>query len=1437
MAQDDESNDLVVLKCNIHLPDSSMFSLSITPNETVETLVVTFLEYNETYCYTSFGFKLMTDGEDGELLNDYLEIGNYLLETPDAAPVIELKVVLLDYTVKKIRDHVRRTRDFITSSSNIRQSIHDVVVDSNAGEAGEEEKKGDSVPESNSVDSKKDAKKAKEEKEKKEKELENGKDLTNGLLTSVKTPVVMSRFFDELLMRHASKESKSSPSTNNSIDDSNAEKRAPKMFEAVKSIMESGWSPPSAARRMHGDMLYLEVVTATEGVLHITCTSKGFFVNRSSRNFFDPRPSASNPGFSHSLFDTLYSVLPTFRKSVLQNKEKKSGEGHDSSEAVKNDKALDSLMSLYTTAEPSDVSLTPGTLQWNTPPTSMIASKDNTNTAYDMSRTQESILGPLAKMSIMEEKGPPREWNEDLQVARSISRESRESRLFQAKLLAKTIADFEMVCKHTVVDIVEGNISPYNPVDSEQSQVFLYQGVFFSGAVDQKESFRISEGDVASRKYAAHDLDNQKRILSFDIDGLCHVLQMIVDYKGRRFIAQNIIPGILNPSGSVAGATRLLYGTLDQGNRMKCKTNALKMMEEVASKFYLPKRTIPARLPSDGVTADAARNPAEDAMATQAAALGVEMTANAVREDEEDEAVPVDSENIPHYGPIEFKLIEGSDKRIYALEACRLTPRDANYVSISGTSMIRDDLLTKHVDGNIAKAYLLRHELVESYMNHKFEMKRNEIITRYTKDVALDEAEDKDTVPESVAVTKSSGNTDATEGEEEAAAAAESEADIAKKEAKAKAEKEKLERRTKAMLEANKELQALSKEKVNEGFVLNPNVFFDERVVADTDPAVVKKDEEIVRELSKFLYESVLPSISRSVRKGESNPLDNAAMVNILHSQGVNMRYLGRLAHIAREEEMDDYATMLGPAVPIYSMPKYWRNMIETEIVARCVKIYVNQLFAESGDMKDAPAATIASILNILLVSDADQETSADVQDDNKSKADQSQISSATDSKSKKKKNKKSKVKNAKTENEESNESVSVPPIAYNAISDKAQVIKSIDEIMKSRFLYSFGDLLSTCKSDYEQYHPQKGAKKEEIDGKAAKTVEMELTEEQQKQKDAKTRILLKENGTDVDSICNTPLGDRLSRLSVLRRICQVIGLRVITKDYDFKATASSHDLSKGVFSTDDIMGLVPLFKSCEPTVPMKDIGELMIESQNLMQTADVRGAFSKAQDAHNLIMQVAGPSHRIAVDTQELLSNIFMNVGDLKPAIELHQKSMATLVTLEGLDSNRVVLGHITLAQLHISMKDFPQAINHFRSALYSIALMGGRDHPVNANIYQKIAEVFMVYPISETGELRESADLNFCLRLFDAARSMSSGLPTKAMLGISVADIFKAVNMYTEALTELKNSHAILSEIFGEGDQRTEHLKQEILGLRRKVTEIGVLRARKAQQDEERK
>lgn len=47
--------------------------------------------------------------------------------------------------------------------------------------------------------------------------------------------------------------------------------------------------------------------------------------------------------------------------------------------------------------------------------------------------------------------------------------------------------------------------------------------------------------------------------------------------------------------------------------------------------------------------------------------------------DDVDEVVPG---GIPHAGPLECKVLLGSDGRDYLLEIMRLTPRDANYVKV-----------------------------------------------------------------------------------------------------------------------------------------------------------------------------------------------------------------------------------------------------------------------------------------------------------------------------------------------------------------------------------------------------------------------------------------------------------------------------------------------------------------------------------------------------------------------------------------------------------------------------------------------------------------------------------------------------------------------------------------------------------------------------------
>ena len=46
------------------------------------------------------------------------------------------------------------------------------------------------------------------------------------------------------------------------------------------------------------------------------------------------------------------------------------------------------------------------------------------------------------------------------------------------------------------------------------------------------------------------------------------------------------------------------------------------------------------------------------------------------------------------------------------------------------------------------------------------------------------------------------------------------------------------------------------------------------------------------------------------------------------------------MARLAREEERTDYATAQASSMNVHSMPTFWRDLIETEIIARYVNIF-----------------------------------------------------------------------------------------------------------------------------------------------------------------------------------------------------------------------------------------------------------------------------------------------------------------------------------------------------------------------------------------------------------------------------------------------------------------------------------------------------------------
>ena len=54
----------------------------------------------------------------------------------------------------------------------------------------------------------------------------------------------------------------------------------PQPLQCLKVLTMSGWNPPPGNRRMHGDLMYLFVITAEDRQVSITASTRGFYLNQ-----------------------------------------------------------------------------------------------------------------------------------------------------------------------------------------------------------------------------------------------------------------------------------------------------------------------------------------------------------------------------------------------------------------------------------------------------------------------------------------------------------------------------------------------------------------------------------------------------------------------------------------------------------------------------------------------------------------------------------------------------------------------------------------------------------------------------------------------------------------------------------------------------------------------------------------------------------------------------------------------------------------------------------------------------------------------------------------------------------------------------------------------------------------------------------------------------
>ncbi|CBF76502.1 hypothetical protein AN4908.2 [Aspergillus nidulans FGSC A4] len=264
-------------------------------------------------------------------------------------------------------------------------------------------------------------------------------------------------------------------------------------------------------------------------------------------------------------------------------------------------------------------------------------------------------------------------------------------------------------------------------------------------------------------------------------------------------------------------------------------------------------------------------------------------------------------------GSVETKGLLGTDGRKYVLDLYRVTPLDVAW--------------NEEEDGDAYphRMSVLRLELVESYWRAK--------MSQYVK----------------------------AEVERRRAAKAEE-----------AAKKEKSSEDTESKEEGSEEKseEALDQERVDiSGFslALNPDVFSGQIPQTDEEKEQWAQDEKEVRDACDFLRSKVMPELIQDLHDGDVGfPMDGQSLSQLLHKRGINIRYLGKLATLAKEKgsRLEALSTLLVQEMVVRAFKhitnKYLRN-VPAPFAASCVAHLLNCLLG--ADVNATPRAEIDSSL------------------------------------------------------------------------------------------------------------------------------------------------------------------------------------------------------------------------------------------------------------------------------------------------------------------------------------------------------------------------------------------------------------------------------------------------------------------------------------------
>jgi protein TIF31 len=405
--------------------------------------------------------------------------------------------------------------------------------------------------------------------------------------------------------------------------------------KCVKGLCLSSWNPPPYYLRQKGHLLYIQATTLEHEQVHITSHVSGFYINRSSSNKFDPTPKTQPKAHSaHSLITLLGMISPMFDKEfqVLQE--------YNSSK--------DPLITFGpTNAIPAAPWLVPG------------AVAQHKAHAVDPARPQEPYL-----LAGAEGVDSLRDFNEEFQSTRELPRETVQERVFRERLLSKFFADYTEAAVRGAVLIAKGEIAPLNPTEGRDAQIYVHNNIFFSHGADGVGTFTSEGGDEAARVATGKDVTGVKAVNTLDIPGLQTPGTVVVDYLGRRLVAQSIVPGIFRQREE--GQSQIDYGGVEGKDVVATNEEFVPLFDKMSKAMRVKAHSV------------------------------------------------WDKDNKKHnlVSSVETKGLLGTDGRKYVLDLYRITPLDVEFIEKHWTG-------TEDKTGYPHKMAVLRPELVEAFWKLK----------------------------------------------------------------------------------------------------------------------------------------------------------------------------------------------------------------------------------------------------------------------------------------------------------------------------------------------------------------------------------------------------------------------------------------------------------------------------------------------------------------------------------------------------------------------------------------------------------------------------------------------------------------------------------------------------------------------------------------------